>query len=120
MKSAFMMRPQRDGDAVIGPFVQPTFLDAVVSEMGRLAIQVGEQLNLCFPADWVAAPSEPSRLRQAQAALDRNLLPELQPRNSRRTLSPTAGDRRACRYDLPDIWAQTRRQKPGSALVEAS
>ena len=27
-------------------------LEAVVSEMGRLAIQVGGQLNLFFPADW--------------------------------------------------------------------
>lgn len=52
MKSAFMMRPQRDGDAVIGPFIEATTLEAVVSEMGRLAVQVGEQLDLFFPDDW--------------------------------------------------------------------
>jgi hypothetical protein len=52
MKSAFMMRPQRDGDAVIGPFMETTTLEAVISEMGRLAVQVGEQLNLFFPAHW--------------------------------------------------------------------
>lgn len=60
MKSAFMMRPQRDGDAVIGPFMEATTLEAVVSEMGRLAIQVGEQLNLFLPTDW--PQGLPSRL----------------------------------------------------------
>jgi hypothetical protein len=55
MKSVVMMRPQRHGDAVIGPFIEKTFLDAVVSEMGQLAIQMGELLNLFFPADWECA-----------------------------------------------------------------
>ncbi len=64
MKSAFMMRPQRDGDAVIGPFMEATTLEAVVSEMGRLAIQVGEQLNLFLPADW--PQGLPSRLAFAK------------------------------------------------------
>jgi hypothetical protein len=32
-----MMRPQKDGDAVIGPFMEATSLEAVISEMGRLA-----------------------------------------------------------------------------------
>ncbi|WP_346913156.1 hypothetical protein [uncultured Roseibium sp.] len=45
MKSAWMMRPQKEGDAVIGPFMEATALEAVVSEMGRLAVQVGEQIN---------------------------------------------------------------------------
>jgi hypothetical protein len=52
MKSAFMMRPRRHGDAVIGPFMEATTLEAVVSEMGRLAIQLGEQLNRFIPANW--------------------------------------------------------------------
>lgn len=52
MKSAWMMRPQKDGDAVIGPFVETTALEAVLSEMGRLAIQVGEILDAFFPTDW--------------------------------------------------------------------
>jgi len=64
MKSAFMMRPERDGDAVIGPFLEATTLEAVISEMGRLAIQVGEQLNLFFPADW--PQSLPNRLAFAK------------------------------------------------------
>jgi hypothetical protein len=50
MQSAFMMRPQRDGNAVVGPFMEATTLEAVISEMGRLAVQAGEQLNLFFPA----------------------------------------------------------------------
>lgn len=64
MKSAHMMRPQRDGDAVIGPFMEATALGAVISEMGRLAVQVGEQLSLFFPADWHRAV--PNRLAFAQ------------------------------------------------------
>lgn len=52
MKSAWMMRPQKEGDAVIGPFMEATALEAVVSEMGRLAVQVGEQINIFLPADW--------------------------------------------------------------------
>ena len=52
MKSAWMMRPQKDGDAVIGPFVEATALRAVLSEMGRLAVQVGEVLSEFCPADW--------------------------------------------------------------------
>lgn len=48
MKSVFMMRPQKDGDAVIGPFIEKTTLEAVLSEMGRLTIQVGEELNAFF------------------------------------------------------------------------
>jgi len=55
MKSAWMMRPDKDGDAVIGPFIEKTSLDAVVSEMGKIAVQVGEQLDAFFPADWQPA-----------------------------------------------------------------
>jgi hypothetical protein len=64
MKSVLMMRPQRDGDAVIGPFLEATALEAVISEMGKLAVQVGEQLNLFFPANWDEAI--PSRLAFAK------------------------------------------------------
>ena len=60
MKSALMMRPQRDGDAVIGPFMEATTLDAVVSEIGKLAVQVDEQLTSFFPPSW--AVRLPSRL----------------------------------------------------------
>ena len=52
MKSAWMMRPQKDGKAVIGPFIETTTIAAVLSEMGRLAVQVGEILDAFLPADW--------------------------------------------------------------------
>ena len=115
MKSAFMMRPQRDGDAVIGPFVETTTLEAVVSEMGRLAIQVDEQLNLSFPADWprrlrAASPSPSSSSAGSQPST------QVLAAQRRRPISPTARDRRARRYDPLDIRAQTRRQEPGSSL----
>jgi hypothetical protein len=64
MKSVAMMRPQKGGDAVIGPFMEATTLDAGLSEMGRLAIQVGEQLNAFFPADWTG--DIPARLTFAK------------------------------------------------------
>ena len=64
MKSAWMMRPEKDGDSVIGPFMAATALEAVVSEMGRLAVQVGEQLNAFLPADWTRGL--PSRVAFAQ------------------------------------------------------
>lgn len=55
MKSVLMMRPQRDGDAVIGPFVSKGPFKAVLSEMGRLAIQAGETLDRFFPETWDSA-----------------------------------------------------------------
>ena len=51
MKSAWMMRPKKNGDAIIGPFMEETSLEAVLSEMGRLAVQVGDVLNAFLPAD---------------------------------------------------------------------
>lgn len=52
MQSAEMMRPIKGGNAVIGPFVEPTSLDAVLSELGRLAVQVGEVLGVFAPPDF--------------------------------------------------------------------
>lgn len=49
MKSISMMRPKKDGDAVSGPFMESTALEAGISEMGRLAIQTGEQIGRFFP-----------------------------------------------------------------------
>ena len=68
MKSAYMMRPQRDGDAVIGPFIAADSLEAVLSEMGRLAIQVGEVLDQFFPETW--ADVRPAREDYARARLE--------------------------------------------------
>lgn len=68
MKSSWMMRPQKDGDAVIGPFMETTALQAVLSEMGRLAIQVGEKLDPFFPADWERGIPSRSAFAQAKRA----------------------------------------------------
>jgi hypothetical protein len=65
MKSAWMMRPEKDGDAVIGPFIEATTLEAVLSEMGRLAIQVGEMVADFIPAGW--APGLPGRIAFANS-----------------------------------------------------
>jgi hypothetical protein len=52
MKSHLMLRPEKGGDAVIGPFIERTTLDAALSEMGRLAVQAGELLGAFIPANW--------------------------------------------------------------------
>lgn len=52
MKSIWMMQPQKDGIALSGPFMTKDTLEAVLSEMGRLAIQVGQNLPMFFPPDW--------------------------------------------------------------------
>jgi hypothetical protein len=68
------MRPRKDGDAVIGPFMKATALEAVISEMGRLAVQVGEQLNRFFPCKLGTRYAVTCRLRPAKAKLDGHLL----------------------------------------------
>jgi hypothetical protein len=52
MKSVLMMRPHRNGDAFIGPFVEVATLEAVISEMGHLAIEFGKKLDFFFPDGW--------------------------------------------------------------------
>lgn len=64
MKSVWMMRPQKDGDAVIGPFMEALALEAVISEMGRLGVQVGDQIIAFLPAEWT--PGLPSRAAFAE------------------------------------------------------
>jgi hypothetical protein len=51
MQSVAMLRP-KGMDALNGPFVDPTALEAVASEMGRLAIQAGEIVDAFFPPAW--------------------------------------------------------------------
>lgn len=48
MQSVAMLRPQ-GMDARNGPFLDPTALRAVLSEMGKLAVQVGETVGAFFP-----------------------------------------------------------------------
>lgn len=58
MKSSWMMRPQKDGDAFIGPFIEKATLAATLFEMGRLAFQVGKHLYPFFPKDWKGSYSQ--------------------------------------------------------------
>ena len=78
MKSVFMMRPKKDGDAVIGPFIEATSLEAVLSEMGRLAIQVGEILDAFFPDKWTNGDAP----RAAFAEVKQHWLDTFYPRRS--------------------------------------
>lgn len=57
MKSALMLRPTIGGDAVIGPFIEKQALTVQLSEMGRLAVQVGEVLGSFIPTWWGPAAS---------------------------------------------------------------
>ena len=68
MKSAYLMRPQKDGDAVIGPFIAPDTLEAVISEIGRLAVQASEVLDPFFPETW--ADVLPARADYARGRLE--------------------------------------------------
>lgn len=55
MKSIWMLRPQKGGDVVIGPFIEKATLEAILSEFGRLAIEAGELLDAFFPKYWRTA-----------------------------------------------------------------
>ncbi|MCB2057390.1 MAG: hypothetical protein H6916_10615 [Novosphingobium sp.] len=67
MKSQLMLQPVRGGDAVNGPFMEATTLRAVISEMGRLAVQIGGHLSAHFPSGWtdgLASRSEFNKLHR--------------------------------------------------------
>ena len=66
MNSHLMMRPEKGGDAVSGPFMELTTLQAGVSEMGRLAVQVGKSLDAFLPPGWCA----PSRVKFGRLRLE--------------------------------------------------
>jgi hypothetical protein len=57
MKSDYMMRPEPDGDAVIGPYMEVRTLRATLDEMGKLAVQVGESICSFLPDDWEPSAS---------------------------------------------------------------
>ena len=52
MHSQHMLRPEKGGDIVTGPFMEQTSLEAGVSELGRIAIQAGEIMNAFLPGGW--------------------------------------------------------------------
>ncbi len=71
MPSIAMLRPQ-GMDVQIGPFLDPTALEAVLSEMGRLAVQVGEQID----AFWQSFGDEGRSVRVGFADAKRRWLEE--------------------------------------------
>jgi hypothetical protein len=75
MQSVAMLRPQ-GMEAQIGPFIDPTALEAVLSEAGRLAIGVGEVIDSFFPYDWVNAMPQ----REQFAIMKRDWLATFYPR----------------------------------------
>ena len=52
MNSQHMLRPEKGGDIVTGPFMEESTLEAGVSELGRIAIQAGEIMNAFLPEGW--------------------------------------------------------------------
>lgn len=75
MKSVLMMRPQKDGDAVIGPFVEEGPFNAVFSEIGKLAVLAGGALDCFFPDSW----SEADEVRKAFAQIQQTWLETFYP-----------------------------------------
>ncbi|QIO30956.1 hypothetical protein [Bradyrhizobium sp. 1(2017)] len=67
MKSALMLRPEIGGDAVIGPFVEKGALMVQLSEIGRLAVQVGEILGSFIPGWWGPASACRTSFIQAKS-----------------------------------------------------
>jgi hypothetical protein len=52
MHSQHMLRPEKGGDIVTGPFMEESTFEAGVSELGRIAIQAGEIMNDFLPEGW--------------------------------------------------------------------
>ncbi len=67
MQSMHMMRPVKGGDSVIGPFMEFSVLQAVLSEMGRLAVQVGEIVDSFFLDDFDQATASRTAFAEHKA-----------------------------------------------------
>ena len=52
MHSQHMLRPEKGGDIVMGPFMEATTIEAGISEMGKLAVQAGEVMSALLPPAW--------------------------------------------------------------------
>lgn len=52
MHSQHMLKPQKGGDIVMGPFMEKTSLQAGIYELGKLAIQAGEIIDAFLPKGW--------------------------------------------------------------------
>lgn len=76
MRSIDMMRPEKGGDAVIGPFIERTAFEAVISEMGRLAIQAGELLDAFHPDTWADSSASREAFAQVKREWSHTFYPE--------------------------------------------
>lgn len=52
MNSQHMLKPEKGGDILMGPFMELTTLRAGLYELGILAAQTGEIIDLFFTEDW--------------------------------------------------------------------
>lgn len=52
MHSQHMLKAEKGGDIVMGPFMEFSSLKSGISELGRLAIQSGEIMNAFLPGNW--------------------------------------------------------------------
>lgn len=66
MHSQHMLKPEKGGDIVTGPFMEATALEAGISELGRMAIQAGEIIDSFLPDEW-----NPDAVRTSFAVIKR-------------------------------------------------
>jgi hypothetical protein len=52
MEGIPMLKQKGSDDIYLGPFFDVTSLEATLSEMGKLAVQIGENMNRFVPEDW--------------------------------------------------------------------
>jgi len=52
VNSVLLLRPTRDGNALIGPFIAKETFNAIITEMGKLSLQAGEHISAFFPPGW--------------------------------------------------------------------
>lgn len=79
MKSHLMMRPRPDWDAVSGPFLEAGALSAVVSEMGRSAVEIGDVVDPFFPEDGGEVRPVRAEYRRARAIWFKTFFPKKPP-----------------------------------------
>ncbi len=83
MHSQHMLRPEKGGDIVMGPFMELTSLEAGITELGRLGIQAGEVMDDFLPKDW-----DPEGVRISFAQTKRQWTAEFYPSLVRKSQSP--------------------------------
>jgi len=67
MKSDYMLRPHKDGDALAGPFIEELTLRAGLGEMGKLAVQIAESLDQFFDFENEHVAAERHKFKKLKA-----------------------------------------------------